>query len=532
MKKLSLLLMSLFVVWSTYAVTPLTDGEIYYIKSEKTGGVGSRNAQFLTIGTGDILVFEAKTAAGAAADNNCKWKVTAAGTDGYYIQNLGNSKYVTFDGTKSINGVKTADKNDANSKVILLDGSTVTIDDFSIDSYGIESAANSGLVMDVYANNEGHIGVWDWAGGEDNRRFLFMTQTDLDEFEAALPPPPPSSLPYFSTDTGAGAIWYIMENDKNDDEDIRPWVPNGLNQAFGIRFGELPNKANEDELWCFVGDNVTGFKIYNKTYLKGNVVDGVTLTEDLPVQTIGVRAGTPGAYEWWDAWPLGFTNATPVSGYDLMDTFLMREGDGSDHDGVERVGYFKVFTTKFTGGDYAESYTTIRLSGSSDAELTLNLDWGDSYHFRFQYVEGNIPDDYTITINNGTAKANGKAGETISITANAAPSGKIFDKWESDDVTFANATNATTTFIMPAKNVTVTATYKEDTSTTPQILDNAKLKIDGNIVTLLLAAEESADIYTATGLLVKQIAGTGSFVLEPGFYIVKIGSVTGKILIK
>ena len=67
---------------------------------------------------------------------------------------------------------------------------------------------------------------------------------------------------------------------------------------------------------------------------------------------------------------------------------------------------------------------------------------------------------YTIAAANGTANPSvAAAGATVTITANAPATGKVFDKWTSNDVTFANATSSTTTFTMPAKNVTVTATY-------------------------------------------------------------------------
>jgi hypothetical protein len=72
---------------------------------------------------------------------------------------------------------------------------------------------------------------------------------------------------------------------------------------------------------------------------------------------------------------------------------------------------------------------------------------------------------YTVTVVSGSDGANGKyeAGVTVNITANAPASGKVFDTWTSNDgVTFANANNAQTSFVMPAKDVTVTATYKDE----------------------------------------------------------------------
>jgi hypothetical protein len=75
------------------------------------------------------------------------------------------------------------------------------------------------------------------------------------------------------------------------------------------------------------------------------------------------------------------------------------------------------------------------------------------------------PSTYAVTVTGGTDGANGTYadGATVNITANAPASGKVFDTWTtSDGVTFADASKAATSFVMPAKAVTVTATYKDD----------------------------------------------------------------------
>ena len=71
------------------------------------------------------------------------------------------------------------------------------------------------------------------------------------------------------------------------------------------------------------------------------------------------------------------------------------------------------------------------------------------------------PETYAVTVVNGTAdKTEAAANETVAITANMPASGQTFDKW-TGDVEFANETAPETTFKMPAKAVTVTATYKK-----------------------------------------------------------------------
>ena len=72
---------------------------------------------------------------------------------------------------------------------------------------------------------------------------------------------------------------------------------------------------------------------------------------------------------------------------------------------------------------------------------------------------------YEIVVVDGTKdKSPAKAGETITITANPAPTGKVFDKWtcETPGVTieFASATSSTTTFEMPASNIKIQAHFR------------------------------------------------------------------------
>jgi hypothetical protein len=79
-------------------------------------------------------------------------------------------------------------------------------------------------------------------------------------------------------------------------------------------------------------------------------------------------------------------------------------------------------------------------------------------------VTANYKSVYALTVENGTDSGDGSyaAGDTVTITAGDALSGKVFDKWTTaDGVIFANANSATTSFTMPAKAVTVTANYKD-----------------------------------------------------------------------
>ena len=106
---------------------------------------------------------------------------------------------------------------------------------------------------------------------------------------------------------------------------------------------------------------------------------------------------------------------------------------------------------------------------------------------KFQMPAGNVSfkatylsvAKYDIVIVGGTTdKSPAKAGETITITANPAPEGMVFDKWtcETAGVTieFASATSSTTTFVMPACEIEIKAHFR-DIEAAPSI----EIKVEG-----------------------------------------------------
>ncbi|MEY8389596.1 S-layer homology domain-containing protein [Oscillospiraceae bacterium 38-13] len=78
----------------------------------------------------------------------------------------------------------------------------------------------------------------------------------------------------------------------------------------------------------------------------------------------------------------------------------------------------------------------------------------------------NIPvPTFFVTVNGGTGGGSYAAGDTVTITSTV-PSGQRFTGWtvNAGGVTLANASNATTTFTMPAQAVTVTANFQSNSS--------------------------------------------------------------------
>ena len=115
-----------------------------------------------------------------------------------------------------------------------------------------------------------------------------------------------------------------------------------------------------------------------------------------------------------------------------------------------------------TGATVADATKATTTFAMPTANVTANATYKD------KPVVPPAPTTYTITVTNGTAsKGEAEAGETITLTANAAPEGKVFDKWVVTGATVADATKSTTTFTMPASNVTAKATYKDKVVTPP-----------------------------------------------------------------
>ena len=102
-------------------------------------------------------------------------------------------------------------------------------------------------------------------------------------------------------------------------------------------------------------------------------------------------------------------------------------------------------------------------------EITFNMPAGNvTFKATYSAIE-----KFEIYVVDGTKdKSPAKAGETITITANPAPTGKVFDKWTCETagvkIEFANATGAKTTFVMPAAEIEIKAHFR-DIETAPSI---------------------------------------------------------------
>lgn len=124
---------------------------------------------------------------------------------------------------------------------------------------------------------------------------------------------------------------------------------------------------------------------------------------------------------------------------------------------------------------------------------------------------------YKVTVNYGTGSGEYSAGETVTITANAPDtSSKVFSKWTTatSGVGFASATSVTTTFVMPASDVTVTANYKTRTSDDDDDDDRGSSsgRPGSGTTTTTVSNRPSSSTSTTgtTGTVTNSSSGTGS----------------------
>ena len=194
-----------------------------------------------------------------------------------------------------------------------------------------------------------------------------------------------------------------------------------VNVPIGKRFVEwsctgisLPAAELEKEEITFTmpDNNVTLTALFEDSIYNITVTNGTPSAPTAKYQEeVTVTANAPGADEYFDKWEVTGLDTT---GMDLTKTeikFQMPAGDVT----------FKATYLRVT------KYGIVIVDGTKDKEVA-------------------------------------KAGETVTITANPAPSGKVFDKWtcETAGVTieFASATSSPTTFEMPASEITIQAHFR------------------------------------------------------------------------
>ncbi len=151
---------------------------------------------------------------------------------------------------------------------------------------------------------------------------------------------------------------------------------------------------------------------------------------------------------------------------------------------------------KYTGPISVEKTMTIKA-------IAVKTDMADSDVSSATYTINSVPPatTYAVTVENGDGDGNYVAGATVTIKADAPTAGQVFDRWTTGDgVTFASAASETTTFTMPAKAVTVKATYRNvNTVAAPGFTPDGGNYTSEQSVTISCSTEGAVIYYTVDG---------------------------------
>ena len=176
----------------------------------------------------------------------------------------------------------------------------------------------------------------------------------------------------------------------------------------------------------------------------------------------------------------------------------------------------ETFDLKTLPGDFDPSRTKNWIGGTVDAAGILTVD-ADAKEVTYDYQTKSGKTDakylmscklnvkggttpvakYAISVTGGIANlAKAAEGSVVTLTADAPAANMHFARWEvesgSEAVTFANATNSTTTFPMPAGEVKVKAVFEADEIMVPIQYDVSVLN-DGNGKAFASPAKAAAD---------------------------------------
>lgn len=212
---------------------------------------------------------------------------------------------------------------------------------------------------------------------------------------------------------------------------------------------------------------------------KINIPDSVTEIGSEVFRNAGLYTNSPDGVVYADNWYVDYKGNMPED-----FSLILKEGTR----GIAYVSHFwKIASINMPESVMSIDNRTFRecinlkrvyFSGNVPANYETTLFEGAHSDFTIYYKSDTIgwttptwngyrayPSDilYEITVINGNA-ANTLAavGEMVTITAETAPKGKVFNRWTSrDGVNFADANSTVTTFVLPAKNTTVTAEYKD-----------------------------------------------------------------------
>ena len=283
-----------------------------------------------------------------------------------------------------------------------------------------------------------------------------------------------------------------VSNTDNVTVTITEWYHNGVKmlatdtfaagETYKVHVIVKPNSGYEfadNPTATFNGSTAGTIYMYGKDYINYYAeftVPAASTPTTIDTVAISVTAPTAGAAPVVEpaGLPTGVTCEpvlTTVTGWYDSETNTKMSSTEKFVEG--KTYYICLFLSADTGYSFANPITTATINGDN-ATIELNNDGYLAIKKSFVATAA-ATTEYDITVTDGKATigagteiSKAAEGTTVTLTANAAPSGQVFDKWVvvSGSITLADANSATTTFTMPASAVSVKATYKDKPVTT------------------------------------------------------------------
>ena len=350
--------------------------------------------------------------------------------------------------------------------------------------------------------------------GAVNFTAAYSCKFDWASGQGAGEPTPPAGLPFIpSTDTGSGAHWYYLFIESN--YGIRPFTARGLNDLLGLQWGNPP--LSDEYMYCFVGDELSGFEIYNKAYLGA----GVKVRNIAGGIGVSASALSPDYSTWFvDYDPISrklqFNDGTGIGWGVSASSSAAEYGSRTDK-------ILSVIPAITVSGNYVPTVSPgiDAIDVAIDAPITISFDNPVAIG-NDGLVSWNQESIYTIT----------GGGSTIQATLSISPDGKTVTLGHANLVPEVNYTVTLKNILAPSLIGGASYTWS---FTTDQVLGLNNLAIEpiltvnGKEVTINQVG--LAAVYSSNGALIKQTAEK-SFSLESGFYIIKVGDKVEKVIIK
>ncbi len=173
--------------------------------------------------------------------------------------------------------------------------------------------------------------------------------------------------------------------------------------------------------------------------------------------------------------------------------------------GAEKYAWYRSDTPDFTDAvavDFTTTNSVLHYASTTNTYWFWVRAVVDGKYCKVSASDSGYRVKYQLTVANGTGTTNCFANTTVPIVANAAPTGYSFKEWTgaaADVALVTSKTSASTTFKMPGRAVTLTATYKANGYTVKFNANKGAGTMANESFTYDVAKALTANAFTRTG---------------------------------